>query len=169
MMKRLRKKLTRLTLLGALGGAVVYFLDPRSGQDRRARAKDKIQSKRGATTEQTGWAGSPAGNGAASTVEGAAPTAAHTAAQPSGEAPDDDKTLVDKIRSEVLGRTDYPSQDVVVDAAGGTVALRGQLERPEQIDALAAAVAAVPGVTRVDNFLHLPGTPAPNKQDSIDS
>lgn len=161
MFKRLRKKLTRLSLLGAVVGAVVYFLDPRSGQGRRSRAKDQIQAKLRGTTEQADGAEQPVAN------EGEG--FAHTASQPSGEPPDDDKTLVDKIKSEVLGRTDYVGQDVVVNAVDGVVALRGQLERPEQIDELAAAVGAVPGVSQVDNYLHLPDAPAPNKQDSLDS
>ncbi len=167
MMKQLRKKLTRLTLLGAIGGAVVYFLDPRSGQGRRSKAKDQIQAKLRGTSEQFDWAGQQADS--ADSADSAAQSFAPTAAQPSGEPPDDDKTLVDKIKSEVLGRTDYVGQDVVVDAVGGVVTLRGQLARPEQIDDLAAAVGAVPGVSQVENYLHLPDAPAPNKQDSIDT
>ncbi len=89
--------------------------------------------------------------------------------RPGGEAPDDDKTLVDKIKSEVLGGAEYAGHDVVVDAANGLVTLRGQVERPEQIDSLIAAVKAVPGVSQVENYLHLPGAPAPNKQDSLDT
>ncbi len=164
MMKRLRKKMTRLTLLGAIGGAVVYFLDPRSGQGRRSRAKDQIQAQLGGTAEQAG--------GAVLQTDSAGQRGesfAGTAAKPSGEPPDDDKTLVDKIKSEVLGRTDYVGHDVVVDAADGVVTLRGQLARPDQIDDLAAAVGAVPGVSQVENYLHLPDTPAPNKQDSLDT
>ncbi len=165
MIKRLRKKLTRLTLLGAVGGAVAYFLDPRSGPDRRSRAKDKVQSKLRGTTEETDWAASPVENRTETKVEGFGPSIT----EPSGGPPDDDKTLADKIKSEVLGRTDYVSQDVVVDAVDGVVTLRGQLERPEQIDDLAATVAAVPGVSQVENYLHLPDAPAPNKQDSLES
>jgi osmotically-inducible protein OsmY len=164
MLKRLRKKLTRLSLFGAVGGAVVYFLDPRSGPDRRSRAKDKIQAKFGGT-EQPDWADPPVKNSGENKVGGSA----HTAAEPSGGPPGDDKTLVDKIKSEVLGGAEYAGHDVVVDAANGLVTLRGQLEKPEHIDDLAAAVGAVPGVLQVENYLHLPGTPAPNKQESLDS
>jgi len=168
MLKRVRKKLTRLTFFGVVGGAVAYFLDPRSGPDRRTRAKDKIQAKFGGATEEADWA-APTENLGVNLGEKKAEGFAPTAAEPSGTPPDDDKTLVDKIKSEILGRTDYVGHDVLVDAVGGVVALRGQLGRPEQIDDLAAAVSAVPGVIRVDNFLHLPGTTAPNKQDSLDS
>jgi len=168
MLKRMRKKLTRLSLFGAVGGAVVYFLDPRSGQDRRARAKAKFQAKLGGSGDQPGWAQPAADDHGQAGGEQKADGFTPTTAESSGEPPADDKTLVDKIKSEILGRTDYVDQEVVIDAADGVVALRGQLERPEQIDDLAAAVAAVPGVTRVENYLHLPGTPAPNKQDSLE-
>ena len=40
------------------------------------------------------------------------------------------------------------------------IVLRGQLERPEQTNAVEAAVRRVPGVRDVENLLHLPGTPA---------
>jgi len=168
MLKRVRKKLTRLTFFGVVGGAVAYFLDPRSGPDRRTRAKDKIQAKFGGATEEADWA-APTENLGVNLGEKKAEGFAPTAAEPSGTPPDDDKTLVDKIKSEILGRTDYVGHDVLVDAVGGVVALRGPLGRTGQIDDLAAAVGAVPGVIRVDNFLHLPGTSAPNKQDSLDS
>ena len=168
MLKRVRKKLTRLSFIGAVGGAVVYFLDPRSGPDRRSRAKDKIQAKFGGPAEEADWA-APAENLGESLGEKKAEGFAPTAAEPSGEPPDDDKTLVDKIKSEVLGRTEFAGKDVVIDAAGGLVTLRGQLEKPEEIADLAAAVGAVPGVSQVENYLHLPDSPAPNKQDSLDS
>jgi hypothetical protein len=46
----------------------------------------------------------------------------------------------------------------------GVAELRGQLRRPEDIDDLVRKVERVPGVERVRSFLHLPGTPAPNKR-----
>ena len=160
MAKRLRKKVTRLSMLGAFVGAAVYFLDPRNGPGRRSRAKDQLQSKLRGTSEQV--------DQMASHVENKAEGLAHTVTS-SEKAPEDDKTLVDKIKSEVLGGSDYAGHDVVVNAVNGVVTLRGQLERPEQIDSLATDVAAVPGVTKVENFVHLPEQPAPNKQDSLDS
>jgi osmotically-inducible protein OsmY len=161
MIKRLRKKLTRLSLFGAVAGAAVYFLDPRSGAGRRARAKDQVQAKLRRTGEQA--------SSTATHVENKFEGFTSTVNRPGGEAPDDDKTLVDKIKSEVLGGFEYAGHDVVVDAANGLVTLRGQVERPEQIDSLIAAVNAVPGVSQVENYLHLPGAPAPNKQDSLET
>lgn len=159
MIRRLFKKMTRLSLLGAAVGALVYFLDPRSGRGRRARAKDQVQAKVRRNGEKA--------SATATHVENKFGGVSSVVSQPGGEAPDDDKTLVDKIKSEVLGRSEYAGLDVVVDAAGGVVTLRGQVEGPERIDDLAAAVSVVPGVRKVENHLHVPGAPAPNKQDSI--
>ncbi len=159
MIKRFRKKLTRLSLFGAAAGAAVYFLDPRSGRGRRARAKDQFRAKLRRTADQA--------SSTATHVENKFEGATSSVSQPGGEAPDDDKTLVDKIKSEVLGGSEYAGHDVVVDAANGLVTLRGQVERPEHIDGLQTAVSSVPGVRQVENYLHLPGSPAPNKQDSL--
>ena len=161
MIGRLLKKMTRLSLLGAAVGALAYFLDPRSGRGRRVRAKDQVQAK----IRRTGDKASATATHVENKLEGFS----SVVSQPGGEAPDDDKTLVDKIKSEVLGGSEYARHDVVVDAAGGVVTLRGQVERTEQIDDLAAAVSAVPGVRSVENYLHVPGAPAPNKQDSLDT
>jgi hyperosmotically inducible periplasmic protein len=161
MIKRFLRRLTRLSLVGAAVGAVVYFFDPRSGKGRRSQAKDQLQAKVRRAGDQA--------DATATHVENKVEGLVEKASQRGGEPPDDDKTLVDKIKSEVLGKTEYVGSDVVVDAVNGVVTLRGQLERAEKIDDLAAAVAAVPGVSRVENFLHPPDTPAPNKQDSLET
>lgn len=158
MIKRFFRRVTRLSLWGALVGAVVYFFDPRRGRGRRSRAKDQVQAKLRRTTEQAGQA--------ASHVENRVTGLTHEADPSDAEPPDDDKTLVDKIKSEVLGPSEIATQDVVVDAAGGVVTLRGQVERPEQIEDLATAVGAVLGVQRVENHLHLPASPAPDERSA---
>ena len=160
-MARILRKTTRIGLIAAAGAALVYFLDPRNGRGRRTRAKDQLRAKLRRTGQQV--------QQKASYVGGKVGGVAHTVTQPGDRAPADDKTLVDKIKSEVLGGADFEGHQVVVDAADGVVALRGELQRPEQIEDLEAAVRKVPGVREVENFLHLPATPAPNKQDSLDA
>ncbi|MFL5866962.1 MAG: BON domain-containing protein [Thermoleophilaceae bacterium] len=49
-----------------------------------------------------------------------------------------------------------------VEATGGVVWLRGELERPDAITRAERAAADVEGVTEVRNLLHLPGTPPPS-------
>jgi osmotically-inducible protein OsmY len=89
----------------------------------------------------------------------------HRATHGSGAAPENDRVLVDKVRSEVLGRRPTLSHRVTVDAVDGVVTLRGEVESPVAIDELAAAVLEVAGVTGVTNLLHGPGQPAANKAE----
>ncbi|MDP8991640.1 MAG: BON domain-containing protein [Actinomycetota bacterium] len=158
-MVRFVKKVTRLSFLAGLGAAVFYFLDPRSGRGRRARAKDQLVAKarrKGQEVQQK-----------ASYVGGKLEGVAQSVRQPGGEAPADDKALADKVKSEVLGGQRFEGHQVVVDAADGVVALRGEVQTSEQIDELEGAVRKVAGVRDVENYVHVPGEPAPNKQDSL--
>ncbi len=73
----------------------------------------------------------------------------------------DDATLVDRVESEIFRDPAVPKGRLNINAEQGRVVLRGQVDQPEQISALDAAVRQVPGVRDVENLLHLPGTPAP--------
>jgi hypothetical protein len=73
----------------------------------------------------------------------------------------DDATLVDKVESAVFRDPTVPKGRININAERGRVVLRGEVDQPEQISALDAAVRQVPGVTDVENLLHLPGTSAP--------
>ena len=57
---------------------------------------------------------------------------------------------------------EVPKGAIIVDAVNGVVTLRGEADRPERIGELQRKAGAIPGVARVENLLHLPGTPAPN-------
>lgn len=157
-MARLIKKTFRLGMLLSGGAALAYFLDPRNGRERRLRLKDQAGAKlRGARRdlEQKGRY-----------VGGKLEGTAHTLTS-SPEPPADDKALADRIKSEILGAERFAGHQVVVDVADGVVALRGEVQRPDLINGLENEVRKVPGVREVENLLHLPGTPAPNKQSSL--
>jgi mycoredoxin len=83
------------------------------------------------------------------------------------EWPENDAVLVDKIRSEVLGGPEWSPYTINVDAARGVVALRGQVDRPEQVDELEERVRNVPGVREVHSYLHLPGNEPPNVEEAL--
>jgi osmotically-inducible protein OsmY len=51
--------------------------------------------------------------------------------------------------------------DLNVNAEGGAVFLRGEVETQEQIDSLVQSAGRVDGVEEVRNLMHLPGQPAP--------
>jgi osmotically-inducible protein OsmY len=79
----------------------------------------------------------------------------------------DDITLVQRVESHLFRDPHVPKGRLNVDAAGGTVYLRGALPEPGVIRQIESMVAKVPGVMRLDSFLHLEGTPAPNKADAL--
>jgi len=82
-------------------------------------------------------------------------------------APADDITLVQKIRSEVLGAAAFRHYGVSVDAHDGVVHLRGEIDDQATIYALIDAVKQVPGVRNVDSYLHLRGVTPPNKTAAL--
>ncbi len=153
-MARRFKKVRALVLMGT-GAAAAYFGDPELGRTRRVKTKDQAAAalrrvKRQAEQKQRYVENTLAGKA----------QAARTPSTP----PSDDRTLVDKVKSEVLGRPEFSKLNVVVDAAEGVVALRGEVPDRELATQLERAVGQVTGVARVESYVHTPGEPAPNKQ-----
>jgi hypothetical protein len=148
-----RKKRSALAA-GALGAAAAYFFDPQMGRTRRAKARDRIMAafrRSGRRIERKGkWLGGKA--------YGLRMKAAHPVEKPKDL---DDATLAHKIESEIL-RGDRKGR-ISVNAEDGVVVLRGEVDDPEEMTKLAEAVMRTPGVSGIENLLHLPGEPAPNK------
>ena len=143
------------TLLGgALGAAAMYFLDPDQGRRRRAIAGDRLA----ATFRRGGRQMQRAGRAAAAETYGVAQKAAHLTSVE--EPPANDETLKQKVETELFRDPDIPKGQINVNVENGTVVLRGEVERPEQINAIEAAARKIPGVQNVQNLLHLPGAPA---------
>lgn len=153
-MARSRKKFRALVLMST-GAAAAYFGDPELGRTRRAKTKDQVAAAlrraKGQVEQRKQYI--------ESTVAGRA-----QAARTQSTAPTDDKTLVDKVKSEVLGQPQFSALDVVVDANEGVVVLRGEVPDGELAGQLEQAVGRVTGVQRVESYVHTPGQPAPNKQ-----
>ena len=76
-------------------------------------------------------------------------------------APEEDRTLTDKVRTEIFRRPDAPKGSVNVSAVDGIVYLRGEVSSSEEIQRLIDDALAVTGVLRVESLLHTPGTMAP--------
>jgi BON domain-containing protein len=121
-----------------------YYLDPRRGHRRRRRL---ARSARYALTSARGKAG-------------------HLVVH-EPMAPADGRMLLDRVESELFEDRSIPHGRFNLDVEGKTVVLRGQLDNAEQMAKLEAAVARVPGVSGVRSFLHVPGTPAPNKAAAL--
>ncbi len=147
----------------AAGAALMYFLDPERGRTRRVRTKDQLLGTVRQSARRTQRRVEAAGQYSRDRATGLA----HELRHPHGEAPDNDRTLVDKIRSEVLGGPRFATATINVDAVDGVVTLRGQLDHPDEIRDVRDAVARIPGVRTVESYLHLPGTPAPNVAESV--
>lgn len=150
--KSSRRRSFAVFAVGTLvGWLVAYFFDPDNGRGRRAKTRDMTRARMRRSSEEARKMRVRAENKAQGIRAEMRPRG--------GEGTDlNDPTLAQKIQSEVLRGPDFPKGKVNVNVENGRVVLRGELERPEQIKALEAAVAAVPGVREVENLTHLPGS-----------
>jgi hypothetical protein len=78
----------------------------------------------------------------------------------------DDVTITRKVESEIFRGSKVNKGKISVNTADGVVWLRGEAKNPEQVKELEAKALAIPEVKQVENLLHLPKTPAPNKTRS---
>ncbi|HEY3069880.1 MAG TPA: BON domain-containing protein [Gaiellaceae bacterium] len=141
-------------LAAALGGAALaYFLDPQSGRRRRHVTRDRALS----LAKHGSRRGRKLVNHVSSDARGFVERAKHARGH-SEEL--DDATLVDKVESIVFRNRDVPKGQINVNAENGVVFLRGEVDRPELVDALEARVRKVRGVRGVENLLHTRGEAA---------
>jgi hypothetical protein len=151
-----RRARTVLLLFAGVGAGYLaaYFLDPERGRSRRAEV-----------TRRLGGVGTQANRMAQRTTILASDKASGIKSRVlarAGNAETDDLTLLDRVESEVFRDPAIPKGDINVMVVEGKAVLRGQVAEP-QIGAIEAAVRKVVGVKDVENLLHVPGTPAPNK------
>lgn len=149
-------------LWGAAGATAAYLWDPDRGRARRARLRDQAaarlhRARRDAERKLTY---------ARSTAEGKLEELRYSGVV---TAEVDDATLADRVRSEVLGDRQLEGQDVLLDASDGVITLRGELTEPSLASRLEQAVGKVPGVRGVENLIHAPETPAPNKEEALEA
>jgi osmotically-inducible protein OsmY len=140
------RKLIKLGLVAGVGAAIAYFFDPDSGRARRVLTRDRsaswLRSVRRDAQSKAHYA--------ADKAEGIK----HEVAGPTNTDAPDDATVAQKIRSEVLGN--YDTSRLNVNVEDGVAVLRGELQHPEQINALVRDVERVAGVRDVRSLLHLP-------------
>jgi hypothetical protein len=147
----------------ACGALIAYVFDPTAGRRRRAIA----QARATGTLHRAGRRLTRLGRATGARSRGWISRATHPRfAMPP---PVDDVVLVDRIRAVLFREHDFPKGRISIDAANGSVALRGEVERYEQIDQIESVVWGIPGVTDVENLLHLHGTPAPNTITAIEA
>jgi osmotically-inducible protein OsmY len=143
--------LTFALLAGAgIGGALMFFLDPRGGARRRALVR-----------ERTGRAIRTGREELRQEVEDARNRISGAVAEARGRMrrqPVDDDQLVARVRAELGHHVDRTGA-IEVAADRGTVTLRGEVPSDELDDVL-ETVREVPGVKRVENQLDVRGTPS---------
>ena len=142
--------------IGAVGAAAAFFLDPVSGRRRRHMLRDKLSSAFRGARERASRRGRYLRGRAAGALEEARRSE-------TVRIPENDQVLTQKVESEAIGYEGVPSGRVNVNAEGGVVILRGQVDSPDDVVRLEKLVREVDGVRGVENLLHTPGTPAPNK------
>jgi hypothetical protein len=153
-----RGPMVLLLLVGAGAGYLAaYFLDPERGRGRRAEVVRRLGSaglEANRMAQRTTVLATDKASGIKSRVLSRA-----------GNGDSDDLTILDRVESEVFRDPSIPKGDINVMVVEGKAVLRGQVAEP-QIGAIEAAVRKVVGVKDVENLLHTPGTPAPNKARS---
>src|SRR5262245_38032572 len=105
----------------ALGAAMAFYCDPDRGRARRA----KLKSQSAARFRRVLRRGRKQIRYEENKITGRlhARTAPHLP-------PEDDYAIIQKVRSEVLGRVPYRDLDILVDCFGGVVHLRGEVADP---------------------------------------
>jgi osmotically-inducible protein OsmY len=154
-------KVKRAFMVGIAGAAAAYFFDPNSGARRRNEARDRVA----AFFRAKGRAAEQRASYAQGVAEGVQHKVAEASGRTNGQSADElnDPALAEKVKSEIFRDPDAPKGAVSVNVEEGVVYLRGEIERPDQIEELVAAARKVDGVREVENLLHTPGTPAPTK------
>src|SRR5512132_3806332 len=145
----------RLLGIGATAAALTYFFDPQNGARRRNVARDRVV----AFFRQSGRKAGRAGQSVGSQAYGLKQKALHVREESKPEP--DDVTLARKVESEIFRDADVPKGEINVNAEGGIVFLRGEVDDASMIDDLGKAARKVQGVREVENLLHAPGSPAP--------
>ena len=139
-----------------IGAAAAHFLDPQSGRKRRHEMRDQAASKMHAGVDQATSTASHAAEKAKGAVSSATPS-------PTRVEDADDVTLARKVETEIFRAPDAPKGDVSVDVQRGVAHLRGEVADEQWITRFGEEAEKVDGVKAVENLLHPPGTPAPDR------
>jgi osmotically-inducible protein OsmY len=138
-------------LLGAsIGGALMFFLDPRGGARRRTLLRDRTGRAIRSSKEEIRQELEDARNrisGAVAEVRGRM-----------RREPVDDEQLVARVRAELGHQVDRAGA-IEVTADRGKVTLRGEVSS-EELDEVLDTVGEVAGVKRVENQLDVRGIPS---------
>lgn len=161
-LKLIRRLATSRVGFLAAGAGAMYFFDPERGRGRRTRT---VSHAKGVARREA----RDVMKEAEQRVHHLQGTLKGDVAKATGHGeyhPESDVDLREHLR-QVIHSMPGPTGDINVDVCKGKATLRGQAQDEKQHALVTVAVAAVPGVTAVEDFLHLPGQEAPNKASSL--
>lgn len=140
------------------GAAFMYLYDPDRGRSRRAqlqaRAEAGVRRKLRAATHRL----ESQERYLAGRLEGSIATARGAGRY----RPESDVDLREHLR-QVIHSMHIQGEEVNLDVNEGIVAIRGQIGSEGDRERVLDAVRAVEGVSRIEDYMHLPGSVAPNK------
>jgi osmotically-inducible protein OsmY len=145
-----RKFLASLGLI-ALGGLIMYLVDPDRGRSRRARLTDQAEAR----SRDVADAVSATARYQAGVVKGVAHDVADVFT--SDDTDYDDKQLFQKVQSEVVGPTELGDAELEIDVTNGEVSVRGSLQDEKVRRQLIKAIGKVHGVRSVEDNLEVVG------------
>ncbi len=144
-------------LSAGAGATLMYFLDPDRGHARWARLRDRTAG----SARHLGHHAARFGRHAASSLYGVRQKMTHP--HPVDDATPNDPDLVQRVETALFRDARIPKGAININAEQGKIVLRGQIGDPGMVRAIERKVGKVHGVREVENLMHLPGTPAPNK------
>jgi len=141
-------KFWRSAGIGAtVAAAGAYLFDPDRGRTRRAKLADQSAAAMRTARDKM--------MAKARYQQGVARGVAHKLTEPFQEPAEiDDETLLQKIRSEAVGRWDGPKRDLEIDVRDGNVTVRGPADR-DQAGELIRLVESVDGVRVVSDGMRV--------------
>jgi hypothetical protein len=140
----------------------MYFFDREGGRRRRHMLRDRFTARlrRIGRSFKHFWRGAAAG------TNGVSHRIVHLVPRPTDVA--DDETLRQRVESQLFRDRHVPKGDMNINCEHGTVILRGEVSSVAEVAELEERVRRIPGVRAVQNLLHPRGTPAPNKERSLE-
>jgi osmotically-inducible protein OsmY len=145
------------------GVLAMYFFDRERGRRRRHMLRDRLtaRARRSGRSIRHLW------RGAAAETYGVSRRVVHLAPRTTDVV--DDETLCQRVESQLFRDRHVPKGDMNINCEHGTVILRGEVNNIAEIGDLEERVWRIPGVRGVQNMLHTRGTPAPNKERSLEA
>ena len=146
-----------------VGALAMYFFDRERGRRRRRMSRDRLMARlrRIGRSVRHFW------RGAAAETYGVSHRIVHLVPRQTDVA--DDETLRQRVESQLFRDRHVPKGNMNINCEHGTVILRGEIDSLADIAELEERVRRIPGVRGVQNMLHPHGTPAPNKERSLEA